>query len=34
MEKREEKRQLGRHKIKWENNIKVDLQEVRYGIMN
>ena len=29
--KREGKRPLGRPKRRWENNIKVHLQEVRYG---
>jgi hypothetical protein len=31
VEKSEEKRTLGRHRRKWENNIKMDLQEVGWG---
>ena len=31
--KPEGKRPLGRHTRRWENNIKVDLQEVGYGSM-
>jgi hypothetical protein len=32
--KREEKRQFGRPRYGWEDNIKMDLQEVRCGDMN
>jgi len=32
MEKPEGKRPLGRHRCKWENNIKMDLQEVGCGV--
>ena len=32
--KPEEKRPLGRHRHKWEDNIKMDLQEVGYGSLN
>jgi len=29
--KPEGKRQLGRHRLRWEENIKMDLQEVGWG---
>jgi hypothetical protein len=32
--KHEGKRLLGRRRRRWENNIKMDLQEVRYGGMD
>jgi len=32
--KPEGKRPLGRHRRRWEVNIKIDLQEVRCGAMN
>jgi hypothetical protein len=32
--KPEEKRPLGRHRCRWEDNIKMNLQEVEYGIMD
>jgi hypothetical protein len=32
--KREGKRPLGRPRRRWENNIKIDLQEVGFGGMN
>jgi len=32
--KREENRPLGRPRRRWDNNIKMDLQEVGCGIMN
>ena len=32
--KPEEKRQLGRPRHRWEDNIKMDLQEVGYGDMD
>ena len=32
--KPEGKRQLGRPRLRWENNIKMDLQDVRCGIMD
>jgi hypothetical protein len=32
--KPEGKRQLGRRRRRWENNIEMDLQEVRCGAMN
>ena len=32
--KPEGKRPLGRHRRRWENNIKIDLQEVGYGVMD
>jgi hypothetical protein len=31
VEKPERKRQLGRPRRRWENNIKINLQEVGYG---
>jgi hypothetical protein len=34
VEKPEGKRPLGRPKRRWENNIEMDLQEVRYGGMD
>jgi hypothetical protein len=34
VEKPEGKRPLGRHRRRWENNIKMDLQEVRCGGMD
>jgi hypothetical protein len=33
MRKPEGKRQLGRPRCRWEDNIKMDLQEVGYGVM-
>jgi hypothetical protein len=33
VEKSEGKRQPGRPRLRWENNIKMDLQEVGYGCM-
>jgi len=30
--KSERKRPLGRHRRRWEDNIKMDLQEVGYGV--
>jgi len=30
--KPEGKRPLGRHRLRWEDNIKMDLQEVEYGV--
>ena len=30
----EEKRQLGRPRLRWKNNIKMDLQEVGFGDMD
>jgi len=32
--KPEEKRPLGRHRFRWEDNIKMDLQEVGWGGMD
>ena len=32
--KPDRKRPLGRPKLRWEDNIKMDLQEVRYGDMD
>jgi hypothetical protein len=32
--KPEGKRPLGRPRLRWEDNIKMDLQEVRYGGMD
>jgi hypothetical protein len=32
--RREEKRPLGRHKRRWEDSIKMDLQEVGWGGIN
>jgi hypothetical protein len=32
--KHEEKRPMGRPKFRWEDNIKVDLQEVECGVMD
>jgi hypothetical protein len=34
MGKPEGKRQLGRPRRRWEDNIKLDLQEVRCGVMD
>ena len=34
MGKPEEKRPLGRHRHRWEDNIKMDLHEVQYGGMD
>ena len=34
MGRREGKRSLGRPRIRWEDNIKIDLQEVGYGGMD
>jgi hypothetical protein len=34
MEKPEEQRPLGRHRCRWEDNIKIDLQEVGFGGMD
>ena len=34
MEKREEKRPLGRSRRRWEDNIKIDVQEVGCGGMD
>ena len=34
MEKPEEKRQLGRPRRRWEENIEIDLQEVGWGSMD
>ena len=34
MEKREEKRPLGRPRRRWEDNIKIDVQEVGCGGMD
>jgi hypothetical protein len=31
VEKLEGKRALGRHGLRWENNVKMDLQEVEWG---
>jgi len=31
VEKHEEKRPLGRHRCRWEDNIKTDLQEIGWG---
>jgi hypothetical protein len=33
VEKPERKRLLGRHRSRWEDNIKMDLQDVRYAGM-
>jgi hypothetical protein len=33
VEKREVKIPLGKHRFKWKDNTKTDLQDVRYGIM-
>jgi hypothetical protein len=30
----EEKRPLGKRRLRWEDNIKIDLQEVVYGSMD
>jgi len=32
--KPEEKRPLGRPRLRWDDNIKMDLQEVGCGVMN
>jgi hypothetical protein len=32
--KHERKRPLGRHRRRWEDKIKMDLQEVGFGVMN
>jgi hypothetical protein len=32
--KPEEKRPLGRHRRRWENDIRLDIQEVGYGSMD
>ena len=34
MGKPEGKRQLGRPRLRWEDNIKMDLQEVEFGSMD
>jgi hypothetical protein len=34
VEKPEGKRPLGRHSFKWEDNIKMDLREIRWGGMD
>jgi hypothetical protein len=31
VEKSEGKRAVGRHGLRWENNVKMDLQEVEWG---
>ena len=34
MGKSEGKRSLGRHRRRWEDNIKVDFQELGFGVMD
>jgi hypothetical protein len=34
VEKPEGKRSLGKHKHRWQDNIKMDIQEVRWGDMD
>jgi hypothetical protein len=32
--KPERNRPLGRHRHRWENNIKIDFREIRWGVMD
>jgi hypothetical protein len=34
VEKPEEKRPLGRRSRRWEDNIKMDLREIKWGVMD